>query len=61
MRAVCLSCVSFEVEAVTDDREPADVEKLFVCFECRDVFYFLADARPRGRKLGLFDLPGAVT
>lgn len=54
VRPVCLSCVSFDVEAVVDG-EPADVE-FFACFECQDVFYFMADARPRLRRLGAFEL-----
>lgn len=54
IRPICLSCVSFDVEAVVDG-EHADVE-LFACVDCSDVFYFLADARPRIRALGLFDL-----
>ena len=53
-RPVCLSCVSFDIEAVVDG-ESADVE-LFACFECRDVFYFMADARPRLRRLGVCEL-----
>lgn len=60
LRPVCLACVSFEVEAVAGE-EAADVD-LFACFECRDVFYFMADSRPRQRRLGLFEMyvkPGA--
>jgi hypothetical protein len=48
--------VSFDVEAMVDD-EPAQAE-LYACFECRDVFYFLSDARPAARQLGLFELYG---
>jgi hypothetical protein len=62
LRPVCLSCVSFDVEAVVNG-EPADVE-LFACFECQDVFYFMADARPRVRQLGfsqLYGEPGTTT
>ena len=54
IRPVCISCLSFDVEAVVDG-EPADVG-LFACFDCQDVFYFLADARPRVRQLGLWEL-----
>ncbi len=55
LKPICLACVSFDVEAIVDD-EPAEVG-LFACFECRDVFYFMADARPRRqRRLGLFEL-----
>ena len=58
MRPVCLACVSFEVESVADD-EPAEVE-LFACFECRDVFFFMADAQPRRRRtLSAFELYGS--
>ena len=53
-RPVCLSCMSFDVEAVADG-EPAKLE-LFACFDCQDVFYFMPDARPRTRRLGLFEL-----
>lgn len=53
-RPVCLSCVSFDVEAVVDG-EPADFE-FFACFDCRDVYYFMADARPRVRQLGFSEL-----
>ena len=56
LRPVCLSCVSFDVEAVVDD-EPIGA-RLFACFECQDVFYFMADARPRVRQLGLSQLYG---
>lgn len=59
-RPVCLSCLSFDVEAIVDG-EPADAA-LFACFDCRDVFYFMADTPPRIRRLGLFELyvtPGA--
>lgn len=59
-RPVCVSCLSFDVEAVVDG-EPADVA-FFACFDCQDDFYFMADARPRVRELGLFELyvkPGA--
>lgn len=51
LRPVCLTCVSFDVEAVVDG-EPVEAE-LFACFECQDVFYFMADAKPRVRQLGL--------
>ena len=55
MRPVCLACVSFDVEDVVDD-ERTDVQ-LFACFECRDVYYFMADAQPRRRRrLGLFEV-----
>jgi hypothetical protein len=55
MRPVCLACVSFDVEDVLDD-ERADVQ-LFACFECRDVYYFMAGAQPRRRRrLGLFEV-----
>lgn len=54
MRPVCLACVSVDVEAV-DDGQPADAA-LFACFDCRDVFYFMADTRPRVRRLGLFEM-----
>lgn len=54
LRPVCLSCKLFDVEAVVDG-EPADF-KLFACFECRDVYYFMADAQPRVRELGLSEL-----
>jgi len=53
-RPVCLACVSFDVEGVVDG-ERADVE-LFACFDCRDVFYFMADTRPRLRRLSLFEM-----
>ncbi len=53
-RPVCLACVSFDIEGV-DDGERTDVE-LFACFDCRDVFYFMADTRPRVRRLGLFEM-----
>jgi hypothetical protein len=53
-RPVCLSCVSFDVESVVDG-EPDDVA-FFACFDCQDVFYFMADARPRVRQLGLSEL-----
>jgi hypothetical protein len=45
--------MSFDVEAV--DAEPAKLA-LFACFDCQDVFYFMPDARPRARELGLFEL-----
>jgi hypothetical protein len=48
--------VSVEVEAVVDG-EPAE---LYACFECRDVFYFLPDARPAPRRLSLFELYSAA-
>ena len=55
MRPVCLTCVSFDVEDVVDG-ERAEVQ-LFACFECRDVYYFMADAQPRRRRsLGLFEV-----
>ena len=53
-RPVCLSCMSFDVEAGVDG-EPAQLE-LFACFDCQDVFYFMPDARPRVRRLGLFEV-----
>ncbi len=56
LRPVCLTCVSFDVEAVVDG-EVDDVE-LLACFECQDLFYFMPDARPRARRLGLFELYG---
>ena len=54
LRPVCLSCVSFDVETVVDG-ELVEAE-LFACFDCQDVFYFMADAKPRVRKLGLSQL-----
>ena len=54
MRPVCLACVSFDVEAIIDE-QPIDAD-LFACFECEDVFYFMADTRPRVRRLGLFEV-----
>lgn len=54
IRPVCLSCASFDVEGVIGG-QPADAE-LLACFECQDVFYFMADARPRVRRLALFEL-----
>ena len=54
LRPVCLACVSFEVEVVTD-AGPADGQ-LYTCFECRDVFYFLPDTRPKIRRLQLAEL-----
>ena len=45
--------MSFDVETVVDD-EP-DIE-FFACFDCQDVFYFMADARPSVRPLGLSEL-----
>ena len=55
MRPVCLACVSFDVEAITD--EEAGEFELFACFECRDVFSFMADGQPRRRRhLALFEL-----
>lgn len=55
MRPICLACVSFDVEDVVED-ELAEVQ-LFACFECRDVFHFMADAQPRRRRrLGLFEV-----
>ena len=56
LRPVCLSCVSFDVEAVVDG-EPVEAE-LFACFECQDVFYFMPDAKPRVRQLGVLQLYG---
>ena len=56
LRPVCLTCVSFDVEAVVDG-EPVEAE-FFACFECQDVFYFMADAKPRVRELGLSQLYG---
>jgi hypothetical protein len=53
-RPVCLSCMSFDVEAVVDG-ELAKLE-LFACFDCQDVFYFMPDARPRARRLSLFEV-----
>ena len=46
--------MSFDVEVVVD-AEPAKLE-LFACFYCQDVFYFMPDARPRARELGLFEV-----
>jgi hypothetical protein len=54
IRPVCLSCQSFEVEAVIEE-QAVEVE-LFCCFDCCDVFYFMADARPRVRQLNLSEL-----
>lgn len=55
IRPVCLACVSFDVEDVVDV-ERNEVQ-LFACFECRDVYYFMADAQPRRRRrLGLFEV-----
>ena len=55
MRPVCLACVSFDVEAIVDE-EPTELE-LFACFECQDVFAFMADGQPRRRRrLALFEL-----
>lgn len=54
IRPVCLACLSFDVEAVVDG-EPTEAE-LFACFDCQDVFYFMADARPRVRQLGWSEL-----
>jgi transposase-like protein len=53
-KPVCLSCMSFDVEAVVDG-EPAKLQ-LFACFDCQDVLYFMLNARPRARRLGLFEL-----
>ncbi len=53
-KPVCLSCLSFDVEAVVDGA-PTEAE-FFACFDCQDVFYFMADARPRVRQLGLSEL-----
>lgn len=53
IRPVCLTCQSFDVEGVLE--EAVEVE-LFCCFDCRDVFYFMADARPRVRQLTLSEL-----
>lgn len=61
IRSVCLACVSFDVEAVVDEEgvgEGAADVQLLACFECRDVFYFMADSRPRQRRLGLFEMYG---
>lgn len=49
-----MACVSFDVEGVVDG-DRTDVE-LFACFDCRDVFYFMSDTRPRVRRLGLFEM-----
>jgi hypothetical protein len=46
--------VSFDVETVVDG-EPVEAE-LFACFDCQDVFYFMADAKPRIRQLSLSQL-----
>ena len=54
LKPICLACVSFDVEAIVDD-EPGEVG-LFSCFACQDVFYFMADAHPPRRRLGLFEL-----
>ena len=55
MRPVCLACASFDAEDVVDE-EQAEVQ-LFACFQCRDMFYFMADAQPRRRRrLGLFEV-----
>lgn len=54
IRPVCLACVSVDVETIVDG-QPADAE-LFACFDCQDVFYFMADTRPRVRRLGLFEM-----
>lgn len=54
LRPICLACASFDVETVIDG-EPVEVQ-VFACFQCQDVFYFMADARPRTRSLGLFEL-----
>jgi hypothetical protein len=52
---VCLTCVSFDVEDIVDDER--DEVRLFACFACRDVYYFMADAQPRRRRrLGLFEV-----
>ena len=56
LKPICLACVSFDVDAIVDD-DPAEIG-LFACFECRDVFYFMPDAQPRGRRPGLFELYG---
>ncbi|MEP6607429.1 MAG: hypothetical protein ABJA83_01985 [Burkholderiaceae bacterium] len=53
-RPHCLSCVSFDVEAIVEG-EPREIE-LFACFECQDVFYFMPDAPPQLRKLSVFEL-----
>jgi hypothetical protein len=55
IRPVCLTCVSFDVEDIVDDER--DEVRLFACFACRDVYYFMADAQPRRRRrLGLFEV-----
>ena len=55
MRPVCLACASFDVEAIVDG-EATELE-LFACFDCQDVFSFMADAQPRRRRrLSLFEL-----
>ncbi len=54
LRPVCLTCVSFEVETVVDGQ--ANEAEFFACFDCRDVFYFMADAQPNVRRLRLFEL-----
>lgn len=54
LRPVCLACASFDVEAIVDG-EPTELQ-VFACFDCQDVLYFMADARPRARTLGLFEL-----
>ncbi len=54
LRPVCLACTSFDVEAIVDG-ETTELQ-VFACFDCQDVLYFMADARPRTRTLGLFEL-----
>ena len=54
LRPVCLACASFDVETVVDG-ELTELQ-VFACFDCQDVFYFMADATPRVRELGLFEL-----
>ena len=54
LRPICLKCVAFDVEQVVDGE--LTESELFACFECQDVFYFMTDASPRVRRLGLFEL-----
>lgn len=56
-RPTCLTCVSFDVEAIVDG-ELTELE-LFSCFDCQDVLYFMADVRPRVRRLQSFELYAA--
>ncbi len=53
-KPVCLSCASFEAEAIIDG-QPVEVE-YFACFDCQGVFYFMPDARPQIRHLGFSEL-----